>query len=71
MGVRVLDDFLCPIHGRDLVVVTEWDGDDRATWSVVHFACEATWPHHTFRAEPDGAGDFVPVVDDEDSEAAG
>jgi hypothetical protein len=24
------------------------------------------WPHHTFRAEPDGAGDFVPVVDDED-----
>lgn len=61
-----IEDDRCPLHGHVLELVHDYDGDESGTWPVQWFQCRATYPPHTYRAEPNGSGDYYPVDEDGD-----
>lgn len=60
--MSALLDYRCPIHGRDLELHHDFDGDETGTWPVQWFECPIG--RHTYHAEPNGIGDYYPVDDE-------
>ena len=56
---RQLIDFRCPVHGHELVLCFELDGDETNTWRHYYFECPVSG--HTYPAYPNGLGDCYPV----------
>lgn len=62
--MKVISSFRCPVHGHELTLCSEPDGDETGVWTVFYFECPETW--HTYPAQSDGAGDYVPVDEEAD-----